>query len=341
MGVAYSERYSRQAIFSGIGEEGQKKIARARIAVVGVGALGTVIANNLARAGVGYLRLIDRDFVDMSNLQRQTLYDENDVRERLPKAVAAAAHLQKINSELALEPVVDDVNPDSIETLLEDVDLVMDGTDNFETRLLLNDVCLKHGLPWIYGGAVGSYGMTMNILPGETPCFRCLIPQIPAPGTQPTCSTAGVLNMITGLIGCYQSAEAVKYLLQSPALRREALYLDVWKNHFHSFSVERDAACPACVQGRYEFLDNRLSSYTTSLCGNQAVQIVPQVKGSLDLEKMARKLRPLGEVSYNKFILQCTLHDLEITLFPDGRAIIKGVQDQQAAKSVYAEYIGL
>ena len=197
MTMGLLERYSKQILFTGIGEEGQRRLAEARVAVIGLGALGTVIANNLARAGVGYLRLIDRDFVDTSNLQRQTLFTESDVSEHIPKAVAAVEHLKKVNSEIDLEAVVCDVNPSNIGQLIKDVDLVMDGTDNYETRFLINDACVQSAIPWIYGGVIGSYGITMNIIPGETACFRCLINKLPAPGSQPTCSTVGVLNMIT------------------------------------------------------------------------------------------------------------------------------------------------
>ena len=257
------ERYSKQILFTGIGEEGQRRLAESRVAVIGMGALGTVIANNLARAGVGYLRLIDRDFVETSNLQRQTLFNEVDVFEHIPKAVAAVEHLKKVNSEIILEPVVCDVNPSNIHQLIKDVDLVLDGTDNYETRFLINDACLQSATPWIYGGVIGSYGITMNIIPGKTPCFRCLINKMPAPGSQPTCSTVGVLNMITGIISGYQTAEAVKYLVKSPDLRKSVLVVDVWENICENVAIKKNMDCKACVHGEYEFLQNKLGSYTT------------------------------------------------------------------------------
>ncbi|HVJ48787.1 ThiF family adenylyltransferase [Desulfitobacterium sp.] len=335
-----AERYSRQVLFSGIGKEGQKRLAEARVAVIGVGALGTVIANNLCRAGVGLLRLIDRDFVEISNLQRQTLFTEADVSEHIPKAVAAVEHLKKINSEITLEPVVKDVNPSNVEQLIGDVDLVLDGTDNFEIRLLINDACVKLGIPWIYGGAIGSYGITMNIIPGETPCLRCLLKEIPAPGTQPTCSTAGVLNMITGIIGNYETVEAVKFLVKSPDLRKDVLFVDIWDNVSEFMTIPKNKDCKACGQGEYEFLNNNVGSYTTSLCGSDSIQIVPQTRSEINFQVMHDKLLQLGEVSYNRFLLRFSYMDINITLFPDGRAIIKGVTDPNVAKSVYSEYIG-
>lgn len=335
------ERYSRQILFSGIGEEGQRRLAESRVAVIGMGALGTVIANNLARSGVGYLRLIDRDFVEISNLQRQTLFNEADVLEHIPKAVAAVEHLKKVNSEIILEPVVCDVNPSNIEQLIKDVDLVMDGTDNFEIRFLINDACIQSGIPWIYGGVIGSYGITMNIIPGETACFKCLIKTMPAPGSQPTCSTVGVLNMITGIISGYQTAEALKYLVKSPDLRKTVLVVDIWDNSSVYVAIEKNLDCKTCVLGEYEFLHHKLGSYTTSLCGSNAIQIVPQTKGEINFQAMHEKLSRLGEVSYNQFLLRFAYKDINITLFPDGRAIIKGVTDDSQAKSVYSEYIGL
>jgi adenylyltransferase/sulfurtransferase len=335
------ERYSRQILFTGIGGEGQRRLAESRVAVIGMGALGTVIANNLARAGVGYLRLIDRDFVETSNLQRQTLFNEADVFEHIPKAAAAVEHLKKVNSEIILEPVVCDVNPSNIDQLIKDVDLVMDGTDNYETRFLINDACVQSATPWIYGGVIGSYGITMNIIPGETACFRCLIKKMPAPGSQPTCSTVGVLNMITGIISGYQTAEAVKYLVKSPDLRKTVLVVDVWENSCVNVAIEKNLDCKTCVHGEYEFLHHKLGSYTTFLCGSNAIQIVPQTKGEIDFKAMQDKLTRLGEVSYNQFLLRFAYKDISITLFPDGRAIIKGVTDEGEAKSVYSEYIGL
>lgn len=335
------ERYSRQIVFKGIGEEGQEKLGRSRVVVIGMGALGTVIANNLCRAGVGYLRLVDRDYVEISNLQRQAIYNEQDVRENLPKAVAAVEHLQKVNSEITLDPVVSDVNSSNIEQLIEGVDLVLDGTDNLETRFLINEACHKHRLPWIYGAALMSYGMTMNIIPGVTPCLRCIYKSIPAPGSRPTCSSAGVLSMITGIIGCLEASEALKILTGSPGVRKNLFMIDVWDSTSHYVEIEIAPECPTCGQSRYDFLGNLQGSYTTSLCGRDSVQVIPAGTGEVDFNALSEKLRSLGTVKHNRFILNFTVGKLEISLFKDGRAIIKNVKDENAAKSVYSEYIGL
>lgn len=336
-----NERYSRQIVFGPIGETGQKKLLEARVAVLGLGALGTVIANNLARSGVGYLRLVDRDYVEISNLQRQILFNEADCQNHIPKAVAAEAHLKRINSEIIYDPVIKDINPASIEALLDGIDLVLDGTDNFETRMLINDVCCKHVIPWIYGGALSSHGMTMNIIPGKTACLHCLYNHAPAPGSLETCTSAGVLNMITGLIGCIESVEAVKYLVGSPDLSDKMRYFDIWESRFESIDAARNKNCPACGKHVYEFLDNTQSTYTTSLCGRDSIQVVPAKQGRMDFPVLAEKLNKLGTVSINPYMLTFITGKLEITLFVDGRAIIKNAADENAAKSIYAEYIGL
>jgi len=339
--MTLSERYSRQIVFKGIGEEGQKKISNSKVVIIGMGALGTVIANNLCRAGVGFIRMVDRDYVEISNLQRQVLYNEDDVRENLPKAVAATKHLQQVNSEITLEPVVSDVNSQNIEKLMEGVNLVLDGTDNLEIRYLMNEACHKHRMPWIYGAALMSYGMSMNILPGESACLRCLYPHLLKPGSYHTCSSAGVLSMITGIIGCVESAEALKILTGSTEVRKTLFVFDVWNNSTHYIEVEKDADCPTCALKNYEFLDTVKGSYTTSLCGRDSVQVHPASTGDVDLKALARKLEPLGKVKYNQFILNFNIGEMEISLFKDGRAIIKNVKDENAAKSIYSEYIGL
>lgn len=335
------ERYSRQAIFQGIGPEGQEKIGHSRVAIIGLGALGTVVANNLVRAGVGYIRLIDRDFVELSNLQRQTIFDEADVREQLPKAVAAAQHLEKVNSEITLEAIVSDVNAANIETLLTDIDLVMDGTDNFETRFLLNDICLKKNIPWVHGAVLGSYGLTANMIPGQTPCYRCFMPGIPETGASGTCSSVGVLNMITGIISSYASAEALKILVGSSDIRKSALFIDVWNNSFHSKELSRQSDCPACVKHEYHYLTKEKGTYTTLLCGQKAVQIVPGQVRKMDFTDLLKRLAHVGEIQSNRFLLRLKIHEIEITLFADGRAIIKNVENENKAKALYTEYFGL
>ncbi len=334
------ERYSRQAMYKGIGAAGQERLAHSRVAIVGMGALGTVIADNLCRAGVGFIRLVDRDYVELNNLQRQTLYDEEDARQGLPKVEAAAARLRRLNSGIKIEPVSADLNPAIAEGLTGNVDLVLDGTDNLETRLILNDACLKRGIPWIYGGAIMDSGMSMNIIPGRSPCFRCLVPELPPPGTQATCSTAGVLSMITGIIGCVQSAEALKILTGSPDVRAGLFTFDVWSGRADIVSIPTRPDCPACAAGRYEYLDASSASCTTNLCGRDAVQVMPAHPVEVDFAAIAARLAPLGRVESNRFILSFRTETLEIRLFRDGRAIIKNVRDANAAKSVYSEYIG-
>lgn len=336
-----TDRYSRQILFREIGENGQRAIAQGRVAVMGMGALGTVIANNLTRAGVGYLRLIDRDYVEISNLQRQMLYDEADAAQCLPKAVAAAAHLQRANSAITIEPVVADINPASVIGLIRGMDIVLDGTDNLETRLLLNDACHQCGKPWIYGAAVASFGATMNILPGKTPCLRCLFKNIPPPGSLDTCSSAGVLGMITGIIGCMESAEALKFLVGSEAFGSGMRFVDAWHCAFETIEVIQDSECPTCGKHRYESLDASKGAFVTSLCGKGAIQVVPAYGGKVDFNALAARLQGLGRIELNAFLLRFSNEKLEITVFSDGRAIIKGAAGADAAKSIYAEYIGL
>lgn len=337
-----SERYARQIAFKGIGEEGQEKLGRSKVAVVGLGATGTVIANNLCRAGVGFLRLIDRDYVEITNLQRQAVYDEQDARDNTPKAVAAAEHLYKVNGEVTLEPVVSDVNAGNIEKLIEGMDLVMDGTDNFETRLLINEACHKHRIPWVYNGAIMSCGMSLNILQEEdAPCLRCMVTGVPAPGSRPTCSSAGVLNMITGAVACVGSAEALKILIGSPDIRKNLFVIDVWENVARYQEIEKAPDCPVCGKKQYEFLNTMQGSYTTSLCGRDSVQVVPAREGDVDFAALAQKLRLLGDVTHNRYMLNFVVNGMKISLFRDGRAIIENVRDEDAAKSVYSEYIGL
>ncbi|MBF6592745.1 MAG: ThiF family adenylyltransferase, partial [Ktedonobacterales bacterium] len=274
-GLGIPERYARQIIFPGIGQEGQRTLGQARVLIVGCGALGSVLANNLARAGVGRLRLVDRDFVEGNNLQRQVLYEEEDVLRGLPKAVAAAARLGRINSHVEVEARASDVTAENIEALLAGVDLVLDGTDNFETRYLLNDACLKAGLPWIYSGVIAAHGVTMTVRPGETACLRCVFPEAALPGTTPTCDTAGVLNGIVGVIAGIAATEALKLLMASEHLARGMLWVDLWENTFDRVELPRMPDCPACGRGEYDFLEAPLDESGTTLCGRNAVQVRP------------------------------------------------------------------
>jgi len=336
------ERYSRQIRFAPIGAEGQSRISASRVAVIGAGALGTVAAELLARAGVAYLRLVDRDFVESSNLQRQSLYDEEDVRQNLPKAEAAAAKLRRINSGVQIESFVDDVNPSNVEDYTHNVDIVLDALDNFETRFVLNDACAKQSVPWIYAAAVGSYGLVMPIMPGKSPCLRCMLGSLPAPGTSPTCDTAGVIGSITHIIASIQVAEALKLICRSmePSSFRLTTY-DVWTHNFRSMELgtETMATCPVCSEGRFEYL-NGTPLRTVTLCGRNAVQLIPSVKTDLNFDQVAKSIPVKGEVQFNDFLLRCFAPPYEVTVFRDGRAIIRGTEDPALARSVYSKLIG-
>jgi adenylyltransferase/sulfurtransferase len=337
-----SERYSRQILFSGIGKEGQQRLARSHAVIIGCGALGAMHAEMLARAGVGRLRLIDRDFIEESNLQRQIMFEERDVAERLPKAVAAAARINRINSEIQAEAVVKDVNYTNVEELIEDADVLLDGTDNFEVRFLINDAAVKLSKPWVYGAAVGSYGVQMTIRPHETPCLRCVFPEMPAPGTSPTCDTAGVILPIVATIASHQVSETLKILTgQIEKLHGSLLQFDLWQNTFTRLNLrERTSNCPTCQQHRYDFLNARGGQLITTLCGRHAVQISPSTSASVDFVKLAEQLRGAGEVSYNRFLLKFKSGEHEMTVFPDARCIVKGTDDPNLARSLYARYIG-
>lgn len=337
------ERYSRQVLFQPIGKEGQTKLLNSSAVIVGMGALGTVIANHLVRAGVGRVRFIDRDLVELSNLQRQTLYDEEDARENLPKAIAAEKKLKKINSELKLEPIIADLTLDNAEDLLAGFDVIVDGTDNFMARYLINDVAVKHGIPWVYGGAVSSRGMFAVIKPGETPCYRCLFPSVPT-GLGETCDSIGVLSSITDIIGSFEAVEALKLLVgadSNPNLEQ----LDIWYNSNFQMDVSqgRNPECPACVHHQYDFLDRSSDQQIqyASLCGRDTIQINPRQKGIIDLEKLASRLRKNGKVKGNPFLLRFMPEDeITMVIFQDGRVLVHGTNDLVKAKSYFARYMG-
>jgi molybdopterin-synthase adenylyltransferase len=338
------ERYSRQVRFPGIGKDGQRKLLDSTVTLVGCGALGTVLANALVRAGVGKLRLIDRDFIETNNLQRQILFDEADVAANLPKAEAAARKLRVINSGVTVEPIVTDVDRTNILDLVRDADVILDGSDNFEVRYVINDAAVKLGKPWVYGGCIGSHGQTMTILPGETPCLRCVFEAAPAPGEAGTCETAGVLGPVVNIVASYQATEAFKILAgRHDAINRDLVYIDVWENvnrRIKIANLKGKVDCPCCGRGKFEWLDGEHGAQTTSLCGRNAVQVSHRVPGKLDFEAMARDLGVLGKVSFNKFLLKFDVDDYQFTVFPDGRAIIKGTADADKAKTLYAKYVG-
>ena len=341
------DRYSRQTRFPQLGEDGQRKLLGSRVLLCGCGALGTVLAETLTRAGVGFLRIVDRDFVEFSNLQRQVLFDENDIAEQLPKSIAAARKLAIINSDVTIEPIVADVDYTNIRGLAEGVDLILDGTDNFEIRFLINDVSLELNIPWVYAGCISSHGQSMPIFPNETACLRCLIDSPPDAGSTETCDTAGILGPTVNVIASMQAMTAIKIL----AGRRQDVALsltmiDVWDGTMRQMSVEKlrdNGNCEACKQGKRAWLSGEHGSQTTLLCGRNAVQIRPLERANISLPEMADKLRSVGELSVNAFLLRLKLTDpdYELTLFRDGRAIIKGTSDLGVAKALYSRYIGL
>lgn len=331
------DRYSRQVRFPGMGEDGQKKLMASRVTLCGCGALGTVLANHLVRGGVGFVRIIDRDFIEPSNLQRQVLFDEADVAANLPKAVAAANKLRAVNSHVEIESVVADIDRTNIEELCRDTDLILDGTDNFETRYLINDFALSNNIPWIYGAAVGSYGLTMPIIPGQTCCLQCVYPAAPS-GAQPTCETDGVLAAITSAIGALQVGMAIK-LLTGSAPAAKITTLDVWNTSLRQIDQPPpDPDCPACGRREFIYLDGERRA-PISLCGRNAVQIHERDR-PLNLPELAARLERLGTVRQNDFALRFFLPPYELTIFADGRAIIKGTQDVGIARSLYARYLG-
>jgi adenylyltransferase/sulfurtransferase len=334
-------RYSRQALFQGIGVEGQRCLAAGRVAIVGCGATGSALAGILARAGVGTLRIIDRDYVEPSNLQRQSLFDEKDAAEYLPKALAAERKIAAFNSEIVVDPKVDDLTPANIDLLLQGTDLILDGTDNFETRYLINDYALKQSIPWIYSAAVGSYGVTLNVLPGKTACLACIFPDSPR-GMIETCETSGILNSAVTLVASIAATEALKFLVggaDATQLRRTLLSFDVWKNEHAEISAATPRpGCRACGERDFVHLAGEGRPHIT-LCGRNSVQIHERQR-PIDFAEMDRRLQTHGVVRHNAFVLKFWRDPYEMTLFPDGRAIIKGTSDTAVARSLYARYVG-
>ena len=331
------DRYSRQVLFSGIGEAGQRKIGAAHAVIVGCGAIGGASAERLARAGVGRLTLIDRDFIELSNLQRQSLFTEEDARQRMPKAVAAQRRLRQINSEIVIEPRVGDVTARTIGRLVGRPDVVVDGADNFETRFLLNDYCVREGVPWVYGGAVAGEGRAMAIVPGRTACLRCAMEEPPAAGRLATCDQVGILGAATGAVGALQSAAALRILTGDAPAESRLIILDVWTGEARSVALSRRADCAACGKREFAFLNGAAMLASTVLCGRNMVQITPATETKLDLQALAAKSK---EGTCNGFLLTVKEGDLEMTVFPDGRALIRGTQDEAAARAMYARVLG-
>ena len=356
-------RYHRQMLLPGFGEDGQRRLQDSTVVVLGCGALGTVAVDMLARAGVGHLVIVDRDFIELTNLQRQVLFDERDVAEAIPKAEAAKRKIGRINSQVKVTAVVDDINHTNIERYADGADVIVDGLDNLETRYLANDLAVKSGRPLVYGAAVGMTGMAFPILPhtsGEaawespgdslaTPCFRCLFEEAPPPGTSPTCDTIGVISSAVAIVANFQVAETLKILTGNfDHVSRTLLMLDLWANDIQQLNVANayeSSDCPCCKNREFEYLDGKAGSSAASLCGRNAVQLRHrQQADGVDIAALAKRLRAHGEVSANEFMLRTHITDgnkkYEITLFPDGRAIIKGTDEPGVARSIYAKYVG-
>jgi len=354
------DRYHRQALLADVGDAGQAQLGRSRALLVGCGALGSVAADWLVRAGVGHVVIADRDFVELTNLQRQVLFDESDVRDALPKAEAARRKLQAVNSQVEVTAIIDDVNADNIERYAQHCDVIVDGTDNFQTRYLINDVSVKRGVPYVYGGAVGTSGLQYTVLPRTaahdspweqanrtTPCLRCVFDEAPAPGAVDTCDTAGVLSPAVGIIASYEATAAMKVLLgQWNAIEPTLLAIDPWQNDLRAMSVANAMSddCVCCGKRTFEHLAGDAAQRTVTMCGRDAVQLRANNGTNLDLSAIADRLRAHGHVNVNDYMLRAALNDAggeyELTLFPDGRAIVKGTQTPATARSLYARYVG-
>ncbi len=336
------DRYSRQILFKEIGEAGQLRLRESRVLLVGCGALGSAHAEMLARAGVGRLRLVDRDFVEESNLQRQTMFTERDACERLPKAIAAARRIAEINSDVNVEASVADFSHVNAERLVEGCDVVLDGTDNFTTRYLINEACVKQRRDWVYGAAVGSYGVTMTIRPRVTPCLRCVFPEMPPAGSAPTCDTAGVIMPIIAIVAAVQVTETLKLLTgRVDDLHGALMQFDVWRNEWRRIGPGRPAAdCPVCAHERYEALAAEAGDLLTVMCGRHAVQVSPRHVTRIDLPALAERLSASGEVKVNPYLLRLRAGEYEMTVFQDARAVINGTDDLNTARALYAKYIG-
>lgn len=337
-----TDRYSRQILFSPIGEEGQRKLAEKHVLIIGLGTLGTQSSENLARAGVGKLTIVDRDYIEWSNLQRQQLYTEDDAKMRTPKAVAAARRLREINSEIDIVSHIVDVTPEEMEKLVVDVDLIIDATDNFDIRMIMNDMAIKHRIPWIYGSCVGSYGMSFTIIPHETPCLHCLLETVPVGG--PTCDTAGIINPAASQVVVHQTAEALKILTNNKdALRGKLISFDVWTNQTVQMNVSKmkKEDCPSCGENAtYPFLTFDEQTKTAVLCGRQSVQIRPPKKQERNLEQLAKQLEKTGgKIERNPFLLSFTIGEERMVIFQDGRALIHGTNDVDKAKTLYHRYL--
>jgi len=338
-------RYSRQTRFAPIGREGQRRLGESTALLVGCGALGSAVADSLVRAGVGRVRIVDRDFVELSNLQRQSLFDEADVQAGLPKAITAAEKLSRINSDVIVEPVVADVTHENIAQLADGADVIVDGTDNFETRLLVNDYAISTGVPWVYGGCLGAEGQVLPILPGETACLTCLVPEPPAPGVAPTCDSAGILGPAVDWVAALESIETVKILVGArDDVCRKLTVVDLWRNRSRQIdlsNLHQPGTCPTCHDRKFPWLEGRRGTDTSVLCGRNAVQIRPSEPTAMNLGAIAQQLATVGQVTSNPFLVRLIVGDHQLTLFQDGRAVVSGTDDPAVARSLLAKYVGM
>ena len=338
------DRYSRQVRFAPLGAAGQARLAAGRVAVVGCGALGSVVSMALVRAGVGHVRIIDRDVPELSNLPRQVLFDEADVAAGIPKAAAAARHLERINSAARVEPVIADLTARNIDELLGGVDAIVDGTDNFEARFIINEFSCRDGVPWVHGGAIGAEGRVLTVLPGRTACLRCLIPDPPAPGALPTCDAAGIIGPAALVVGAVEAAEAIKLLTgATDRLGNRLLACDLWEGVWRSIdlTVLAEHGCPTCRAGDFPWLEGRMGGHTVVLCGRDAVQVAPPAGGCVDLAVITERLAGVGTVSSNPWIVRVDLDDgIQLSVFADGRAIVSGTREESKARAIVARYVG-
>ena len=337
------ERFSRQTRFAPLGPAGQERLAAARVAIVGCGALGSVVALALVRAGVGTLRIIDRDLPELSNLPRQVLFDESDVAAGLPKAVAAARQLGRIDSAARIEPVVADLTAATARTLLAGVDVIVDGTDNFEARFLVNEFACLHGIPWVHGGAIGAEGRVLAVVPGRTACLRCLVPEPPVPGSLPTCDTAGILGPAALVVGAVEAVETIRLLVDATGAGNRLLVCDLWEQAWRTVDLTPLAAvgCPTCRAGDVPWLEGRLGGSPVALCGRVAVQVPPAGGGAVDLEAVAAVLARVAAVTANPWIVRAEVEPgIELSVFADGRAIVAGTREEARARAIVARYLG-
>ena len=338
---AMQSRYSRQTVLKEIGKAGQGMLAGSTVVILGLGALGSNSANLLARAGVGALRLVDRDFVDWSNLQRQCLFEEEDAAQRVPKAAASVKHLKRINSDVRCEPVIDDVNPATVERIVAGATVVVDGLDNFYTRAIVNEACVKLGIPWVYGACLGTYGTAATIVPGVTACLHCLLPEA-AQATAPplSCETVGVLGPLAALVAAWQSAEALKIMVgKRDAVSNHLIHVEMWHNDFSTLPMTRVATCAVCGQRKFELLEHGSRLATAFLCGRDAVQIVPPASSTIDFDLLSQTLGRLFPVERNPYLVKFTADDHDVVVFQDGRAMVFGTSDPNVARSLYGKYI--